>query len=161
MRIARGIVLVVCANALAPRVSQSQRMAPDMGGVIGPMFGAHVGYNFHLDNAALGVQATLPVNRSVAFYPSFDYYPVTGQTWWGLNLDVALRPPAYQFFYLGAGVNFFHVDLTGVSETSEHLNLISGLEVQMGRLRPFAEALFVVGDSTSFQLVGGANVPLQ
>ena len=158
---ARGIVFVLCANALAPRAGHGQRMAPGMSGGTGPMFGAHAGYNFHLDNTALGIQASLPMSRTVAFYPSFDYYPVTGQTWWGLNLDLAIRPPVVQFLYFGAGVNFFHVDLTGVSETSSHLDLISGLEAQMGRLRPFAEARFFVGDSTSFQLVGGANVPLQ
>ena len=125
------------------------------------MFGAHIGYNFHLDNTALGVQASLPMSRTVAFYPSFDYYPVTGETWWGLNLDLTVRPPWYQFFYLGAGANFFHVALTGVSQTSSHLNLFGGLVAGRGRLRPFAEARFFVADSTSFQLVGGANVPLQ
>jgi len=123
------------------------------------MFGGHVGYNFDLDRTALGLQASLPMSRAVSFYPSFDYYPVTGQTYWGLNLDLALRPPVLPF-YVAAGVNFLHPELTGVSETSTHLNLVGGLEFQTRRFRPYAEARFFVGDKTTFQFVGGANIPL-
>jgi hypothetical protein len=119
--------------------------------------GVHVGYNFDLDRALIGAQATFPITRYIGLYPSFDYYMGTGAAVWALNFDLKLRPPAvYQFWYGGAGLNLLHAGMT-----TSHLNLFAGFAGRPGPFRPYAEGRLTLGDGSAFQLLGGLSFPLR
>ena len=165
----RGLVrillpLVAVAVVTAPAHAQRRRMRGGRAVVsAGPEIGGHVGYNFDVNNGAavLGVQASFPLAPQVDFYPSFDYYTVSGATEWGLNFDLKLRPPAqYRYWYAGAGLNLLHVSVAGTSDTKAHLNLLAGLEGPPSPIRPYAEAREILGNGSAFQLVGGLSFRL-
>jgi hypothetical protein len=103
----------------------------------------------------LGAQLSWPISTSLDFYPSFDYYFVDGGTSvWALNADLKFRPQTrYRIWYLGGGLNLLHS-----GNTDAHLNLLTGLEDRRGRVRPYVEGKFILGDNSLFQLVGGISL---
>ena len=160
MRGASRIVLLLIAAAVVttPAHGQRRRMRSGPRGVAGggPEIGVHAGYNFDIDHPLVGAQATFPITRNVALYPSFDYYTGTGAAVWAANVDLKLRPPAvYQFWYGGAGLNLLHA-----VTTTTHLNLFAGFAGRPGPFRPYAEARLTLGDGSAFQLLGGLSFPL-
>ena len=156
------IALAVVAMVAAPAHAQRRRMRGGRAVASGgPEIGGHVGYNFDVDDAIVGVQATFPLAPEIQFYPSFDYYTVSGATEWGLNFDLKLLPPRFRFWYIGSGLNLLHVSVAGVSDTKSHLNLFGGLQGRRGPLRPYAEAREILGNGSAFQLVGGLSFPIR
>jgi hypothetical protein len=147
------VTLVVLLLAVTASTADAQRRrsvaAP------GPRYGPHLGYNFDADALLLGAQVSWPLSPRVDLYPTFDYYFVDPGSLWALNLDLKYRPPTrYGVWYVGGGLNLLHA--TGGSDTN--LNLLTGLEGRRGRTRPYVEAKFILGDGSSFQLVGGFSL---
>lgn len=151
------MVLVLVAVTTSQADAQRYRRRAAVG-TVGPRFGAHIGYNFDVDEALIGAQLSWPIVPSLDFYPSFDYYFVSGGSLWSLNFDLKYRPPTpYHFWYVGGGLNWSHASSGGVSNSSTGLNLLTGLEGRRGRARPYAEAKLILDNGSSFQLVGGIS----
>jgi len=150
------VTLVVLLVGVLASTADAQRRARRRSVVTpGPRYGAHLGYNFDADGLLLGAQVSWPVSPKIDIYPSFDYYFVDPASLWALNFDLKYRPPTrYGAWYLGGGLNLLHGN--GGSDTN--LNLFTGLEGRRGGTRPFVEARFIVGDGSSFQIVGGFSV---
>ncbi|MGH7674514.1 MAG: hypothetical protein ACREMV_04505, partial [Gemmatimonadales bacterium] len=119
-----------------------------------PRAGAHVGYNFDVEEVVLGAQLSYPITPQVELYPSFDYYFVQGSLW-SLNLDLKVRPPTRAgALYVGGGLNYSHAG-EGADRSSTGLNLLAGLEGRRRGSVPYVEAKLVLADQSAFQLVGG------
>jgi hypothetical protein len=124
----------------------------------GPAYGAHLGYNFDVDELLLGAQLAWPITPDLAFYPTFDYYFVSPGSLWALNFDLKFRPPTrYGAWYVGGGLNYSHASLNGTGGSDTGLNLLTGLEGRRGRTRPYVEGKFILANGSSFQLVGGVS----
>jgi hypothetical protein len=122
-----------------------------------PRFGPHLGYAFDYDEVLLGAQLSWAITPRVELYPSFDYYFVDPAALWALNADLKLRPPSRSgALYVGGGLNYTRSSARGSGDTG--LNLLTGLEGRRSRTVPYVEAKFVLGDNTTFQLVGGFSV---
>lgn len=158
------IALVGIIVVAAPAQAQRRRMRGGRAVLVGrsPEVGAHLGYNFDLDETAIGAQASFPVEPSIDFYPSFDYYTVSNGTVWALNFDLRWRPPStYGAWYVGTGLDLLHSSGgTGTSDTKAHLNVLGGVEGQARGFRPFAEARLILGNGSQFQIVGGVSFPI-
>jgi hypothetical protein len=124
----------------------------------GPRYGAHLGYNFDVEELLAGAQLSWPITPTLDLYPTFDYYFVSGGSLWALNLDLKFRPPTrYGAWYVGGGLNYLHASAGGASGSDTNLNLLTGLESRRGRTSPYVEARFILGDGSSFQIAGGIN----
>jgi hypothetical protein len=118
--------------------------------------GAHLGYNFDVEEVLLGAQGTWPITPVVALYPSFDYYFVDPGSLWSLNVDVKFRPPSRSgALYVGGGFNYSRASFAGNSASDNGFNLLVGLEGRRTRSTPYVEAKIILGDGNSFQIVGG------
>ena len=53
--------------------------------------GPRIGYNFEVEEVALGAQFSAPLGDRFEFYPSLDYYFVDPGSLWGFNLDLKYR----------------------------------------------------------------------
>jgi len=125
-----------------------------------PELGGHGGYDFNLKAGMVGAQASFPLSAQVEFYPSVDFYTISGQTEWNANINLRLRPPRIGFWYVGGGLNLLHLSLIGVSQTHEYANVLAGIEGQGRGFRPYIEGRLVFSSPNSaFQLVGGASFP--
>jgi hypothetical protein len=153
-------MVVLLLLALTATTADAQRRARRRAIVnsSGPSYGAHLGYNFDVDDLLLGAQLSWPITPDIALYPTFDYYFVSGGSLWALNLDMKYRPPTrYRAWYLGGGLNYLHASAGGASGSDTNLNLLTGLEGRRGRMWPYVEGKFILGDGSSFQLVGGVS----
>jgi hypothetical protein len=118
--------------------------------------GGHLGYNFgDVDDLLIGAQLSWGVTPRLALYPSFDYYFIDPGSLWSLNLDLKLRPSRTRFLYLGGGLNISQFSEGDASSSDTGVNLLVGLEAPRRRSAPYVEAKIIVGDESSFQLVGG------
>ena len=158
-----AVVLVAATLVTTQAQGQRRRMAARRAPAAheGPEVGVHVGYNFDIDHALIGAQASFPITRTVELYPSFDYYTGQSTAKWGLNIDLKVRPPArYQFWYGGAGLHLLHA-----ATTTSHLGLFAGFAGRPGPFRPYAEARLILGNGSgngsAFQLAGGLSFPLR
>jgi len=148
------LVAVTASTADAQRRSRRRAIVTQSG----PTYGAHVGYNFDGDDLLLGAQLSWPITPDLALYPTFDYYLVSGGSLWALNFDLKYRPPTrYGAWYVGGGLNWSHQSSGGVSGSDTNLNLLTGLEGRRGRTRPYVEGKFILGNGSSFQIVGGVS----
>jgi len=150
------VLLLVAVTASTADAQRRRRRA--IATQAGPTYGAHIGYNFDVDELLVGAQLTYPFTPDLAFYPTFDYYFVSGGSLWSLNFDLKYRPPTrYGAWYVGGGLNWSHASAGGVSGSDTNLNLLTGLEGRRGRTRPYIEGKFILGNGSSFQLVGGVS----
>lgn len=151
------VLLVLMLLVLVASTAEAQRRSRRRGGSAvnsGPTYGAHLGYNFDIDDMLLGAQLSWPITPDLAFYPQFDYYFVDNGSLWALNFDLKWRPPTRRrVWYVAGGLNWSHA--SGNSDTN--LNLATGLEGNRGKTRPYVEGRFILGNETSFQLVGGIS----
>ena len=153
--VARGL-LVLLVLVLATSTADAQRRRAAVGTSTTPRFGPHLGYNFDGDALLVGAQLSWPITPSLDLYPTFDYYFVDVGSLYSLNFDVKYRPPTrYRAWYVGGGLNYSRFSAGGNSAGDTNLNLLTGLEGRRGRTRPYVEAKFILGDGSSFQLVGG------
>ncbi len=152
------LVILLLLVALTASTADAQRRRRAIVNVSVPTYGAHVGYNFDVNNLLLGAQLTWPITPVLALYPTFDYYFVSGGSLWALNFDLKYRPPTrYEAWYVGGGLNWSHASSGGVSGSNTNLNVLTGFEGRRGRTRPYVEAKFILGNGSSFQLVGGLS----
>ncbi len=150
------VLLLVAVTASTADAQRRRRRA--IVGQSGPSYGAHVGYNFDVDKLLVGAQLTYPFTPDLGFYPTFDYYFVSGGSLWALNFDLKYRPPTrYGAWYVGGGLNWSHASAGGVSGSNTNFNLLTGLEGRRGRTRPYIEGKFILGNGSSFQIVGGLS----
>jgi len=153
------VLVVLLLIALTASTADAQRRTRRRAIVnSGPSYGAHLGYNFDGDDLLIGAQLSWPLTPDLALYPSFDYYFVSGASLWALNFDLKYRPPTrYGAWYVGGGLNWSHASAGGNSGSDTGLNLLTGLEGRRGRTRPYIEAKIILGNGSSFQIVGGFN----
>lgn len=153
------VTLVLLLLALAASTADAQRRPRRRPGAAvtgGPRWGPHIGYNFDVEDLLIGAQFSWPLTPQLDLYPTFDYYFVDPGSLWALNFDVKYRPPTrYGAWYVGGGLNYSRRSVSGNSAGDTNLNLLTGLEGRRGRTRPYVEAKFILGDGSSFQLVGG------
>jgi hypothetical protein len=155
LRVALGLFLVAVVASPADAQRRARRRAA---AVAGPSYGGHLGYNFDVDELLIGAQLSWPMTPQLDLYPTFDYYFVSGGSLWALNADLKYRPPTrYGAWYVGGGLNYSHASAGGNSAGDTNLNLLTGLEGRRGRTRPYVEAKFILGNGSSFQIVGGLN----
>ncbi|MGH7531270.1 MAG: hypothetical protein ACREMN_12860 [Gemmatimonadales bacterium] len=154
LRVTLVLLLFVLAASTADAQRRRRRPAAIGGSTL--RFGPHIGYNFDVDELALGAQLSLPLLRDIDLYPTFDYYFLDIGSLWALNFDLKYRPPSrFGTWYLGGGLNYLRRSAGGTSAGDTNLNLLTGLEGRRGRTRPYVEARFILGDDNMFQLVGG------
>lgn len=155
-RWATRLVLVLVLLVVVASTAQAQRRRRQPGAAVnsGPTYGAHLGYNFDVDDVLLGAQLSWPISRDLAFYPQFDYYFVDNGSLWSLNFDLKWRPPTRRrMWYVAGGLNWLHAG----DNSDTNLGLATGLEGNRGKTRPYLEGRFVLGDETMFQIVGGIS----
>ncbi len=70
------VLLVALTASTADAQRRSRRRA--IATTSGPRYGAHLGYNFDVDELLIGAQLTWPFTPNLALYPTFDYYFVSG-----------------------------------------------------------------------------------
>jgi hypothetical protein len=118
-------------------------------------FGVHAGYNYDSADWLIGAQLHMPIERSIEFYPSFDYYMVDAGSLVGFNADLKFRSPGTPL-YFGGGLNI--LGASGNSDTG--FDLFGGLETRYGRTHPYVEGRGLFHDGSSLQLLFGLNVTL-
>jgi hypothetical protein len=160
-RWASRVLLALLLLVLVASTADAQRRSRRRGGAAvnsGPTYGAHLGYNFDVDDMLLGAQLAWPFSPDLAFYPQFDYYFISGGSLWALNFDLKWRPPTRRrMWYVAGGLNWSHASANGNSNSDTNLNLATGLEGTRGKTRPYVEGRFILGNETSFQIVGGVS----
>jgi hypothetical protein len=127
--------------------------------------GPRLSYNFDAEAVGLGVQFGVPIARQLQFYPSFDVFFVDVGSLVGINLDLKYRigQADLSWLYLGTGLNIssYSYDNNGNNgdntDTNAGLNLFFGVESLKGRVHPFGEMRFTIGDATTSQLAAGLN----
>lgn len=152
-RISRMVTGVVFASAFAGTAqAQTNRLH------IGP----RVSYQFDLEKIGVGAQFSAPIARHLEFYPSVDYFFVSEGSFWSLNADLKYRIAAasVQWLYLGAGLNLARASGGGASDTQAGFNGFVGVESLKGRVHPFGEFRFTVGDGSTAQIAAGLNITL-
>jgi hypothetical protein len=124
--------------------------------------GPHIGYNFDIEELALGAQFSVPILRHVEFYPSFDYYFVDDGSLWAVNADLKWRvaKDRPRWLYIGGGLDLMHASNNGNGNTDAGANLFVGAESLRGRIHPFVEFRAILADNSSVQLQGGLNITL-
>jgi len=142
-RILTALVLLVCAAGVTRATAQRSH------------FGLHGGYNFDIEEGAIGAQMHLPLTSSIELYPSFDYYFVGNGNLLGFNGDLKFRAPGAPL-YFGGGLNV----LTGDGNSDTGFNLLGGFETRYGQTHPYIEGRVLFHDSSAFQLVFGLNITL-
>ncbi len=143
-------VLVALAALAAPVAAQRSHI------------GAHAGYDFDGDNAVVGGQLSLPLNRFLELYPSVDVYLVNRGSLVGFNGDLKYRlnPGMPLQLYVGGGVNALRTSAGGSSATDTGWDILAGLESRFGYTHPYVEARALYHDRSTFLLSAGLNLTL-
>ena len=147
------LLLVALASLLLSTAAVAQRKEM----LLGPQIGLA---NNNLD-LFIGAQFSYPVAPQFDIYPSFDiYFPGNNVTVWALNGEVRYWPrlnTPNAGLYVGAGLNYTHVSVSG-SETG--LGLLGGWDFKAVSWRPFAQLRFVIGNADRIEFGGGVNFKL-
>lgn len=124
--------------------------------------GPRIGYNFDVEEIALGAQFSAPLGDRFEFYPSLDYYFVDPGSLWGFNLDLKYRfsGESLDWAYIGGGLNILTADGYGTDDSEAGLNLFFGIESLKGWVHPFGEGRAILSDNSSFQIAAGLNFTL-
>ena len=108
-RWALQVLLVLALLVLVSSTADAQRRSRRRAGAAvnsGPTYGAHLGYNFDVDDLLLGAQLSWPFTPDLSFYPQFDYYFVNDGSLWDFNFDLKWRPPTRRrVWYVAGGLN--------------------------------------------------------
>jgi hypothetical protein len=125
--------------------------------------GVHAGYDFDTNDAVVGGQVSLPLNRYVELYPSVDVYLVSTGSLVAFSGDLKYRlaPRARPELYLGGGVNVLRSGAGGATTTDTGWDLFGGVESRLGYIHPYVEGRGRFhGGRSAFQLNAGLNVTL-
>lgn len=154
---ALAVIAAFTAGSLAAQRRPAARTRP-AASAPAPRIGAHIGYNFDVEEVLLGAQAVFQIAPAFDLYPSFDFFLVSAGSLWALNLDVRYRPPTrYGLLYVGGGLNYLRASSNGIGGSNTNLNILGGFEARRRRAAPYAELRLTVGDGSSFQIVGGMS----
>ncbi|MES2305166.1 MAG: hypothetical protein V4558_06650 [Gemmatimonadota bacterium] len=125
-------------------------------------FGPRLSYNFDAKAAGLGAQLSLPVAHHLEFYPSVDVFFVDAGSLLGINADLKYRigKADISWLYIGTGLNIARRSFNGSSHSDAGLNLFLGAESLKGKVHPFGEMRFTVGDGSTAALAAGLNFTL-
>lgn len=125
-------------------------------------FGPRLSYNFDAEAVGLGAQLSLPVARHLEFYPSLDVFFVDAGSLLGINADLKYRvgKADISWLYIGTGLNIARRSFAGQSHSDAGLNLFLGAESLKGKVHPFGEMRFTVGDGSTAALAAGLNFTL-
>jgi hypothetical protein len=125
-------------------------------------FGPRLSYHFDAEAVGLGAQLGMPVARHLEFYPSLDYFFVDNGSLLGINLDLKYRvgKADISWLYVGTGVNIARRSFNNNSNSDAGLNLFLGAESLKGKVHPFGEMRFTVGDGSTAVLAAGLNFTL-
>lgn len=125
-------------------------------------FGPRLSYHFDAEAVGLGAQLSMPVARHLEFYPSVDYFFVDAGSLLGINLDLKYRvgKADVSWLYIGTGLNIARRSFNDNSNSDAGLNLFLGAESLKGKVHPFGEMRFTVGDGSTAQLAAGLNFTL-
>lgn len=143
-RILMSVALIACAAGVTSVAAQRSH------------FGLHGGYNLDIEEGSIGVQMHMPLSSAIEFYPSFDYYLVSGGTLLGFNGDLKFRSAGVPL-YFGGGLSV----LTGSGDSNTGLNLFGGFETRYGQTHPYVEARGMFHENSSLQLLFGINFTLR
>ena len=121
--------------------------------------GARLGYNFHSDDAVLGLNLTVPISTAIEFYPSIDLYIPDSGNQIGFNGDVKVVLPLRlgPNLYGGGGIGLVNRNEGTFANTDVGINLLFGIESLVGWIHPFGEARLMIYDDPQFALFGGVN----
>lgn len=129
--------------------------------------GAGLTYGSEIENLGLGVNAEFDINQTIDFSPSIlFYFKKNGFSMWEVNgnINYIFSQNGPTIYGIG-GINLttIKVDLGpfgNVSDTELGLNLGIGASfAEMGSVRPFAEAKYVLGNYDQLSLFGGVRFP--
>jgi hypothetical protein len=118
--------------------------------------GSYAAYQFDAKDPGMGGLVAVPMVKRFDLYPSATYYFVDTGSEWAVNADVRYRMP--KLVYFGTGLNVARHSFLTSNSTDAGLNLITGVEAQYGRIRPFAEGRVILSGGSAFQLNGGVNM---
>jgi hypothetical protein len=124
--------------------------------------GLRAGYNFELEEPAVGGHFAVPIVRQLDFYPSLDVFlPETG-TRMLFNGDLKYRFATASAWgpYMGGGLNMRYRRVAGSGNSDLGGNLLAGIETRAGNVHPFFEGRLVMMDDATFQLLAGLNFTL-
>lgn len=62
--------------------------------------------------------------------------------------------------HAGTGIGTTSSEAGGVSDTDLGLNLVGGVEFEVGSIQPFVQSQFTIGDLDRFGITGGLLVAL-
>lgn len=121
--------------------------------------GARLGYNFHSDDAVLGLHLTVPISTRIEFYPSIDLYVPDSGNQVGFNGDVKVLLPLRSgpHLYGGGGIGLVNRNEGDFSNTDVGINLLFGIESLVGWIHPFGEARVMIYDDPQLALIAGVN----
>ena len=140
------VALTACVSAVAGAQTSRSHLGP------------HVAYNFDYQKWGVGGQLSVPVAHHLEFYPSADYWLVSGGSLWGLNADLKYRltGAGWSWLYVGSGLNI----TTGGGSSQTGLNLFAGIESLRGQVHPYAEFRGIVNGASTTQISAGLNFTL-
>jgi hypothetical protein len=150
------LLLVALASLLLSTAAVAQRKQM----LLGPQIGLATN---NLD-LFLGAQFSYPVAPQFDIYPSFDiYFPGNNLTVWALNGDVRYWPKLNTpnaGLYVGGGLNYTHLSVSGFSNSEIGLGLLGGWDFKAVSWRPFAQLRIVIGNADRIEFGGGVNFKL-
>ena len=121
--------------------------------------GARLGYNFHSDDAVLGLNLTVPISTRIEFYPSIDLYIPDSGNQVGFNGDVKVLLPVRfgASMYGGGGIGLVNRNAGEFANTDVGVNLLFGIESLVGWIHPFGEVRWMIYDDPQLALFAGVN----
>ena len=125
----------------------------------GTHVGARLGYNFHSDDAVLGLNLTVPISTRIEFYPSIDLYVPDSGNQVGFNGDVKVLLPLKSGpnIFGGGGIGLVNRNEGTFSNTDVGINLLVGIESKVGWVHPFGEIRWMIYDDPQLALFAGVN----
>lgn len=132
-------------------------------------FGLRAGVYTDVEDAFIGGEVLFPVGRAVFLNPNFEYVFVDDGDLYTLNLDFH-----YDFWserdlsaWAGAGLAFIHSDFPPPrgrrddddDETEFGVNLLAGLGLNRGTLRPYVQGKVILADDSEFVAAVGVRFP--
>ena len=143
--------LIIAALAVTTNSAFAQQASTNVG--------ARLGYNFHSDDAVLGLNLTVPISTKIEFYPSIDLYIPDSGNQIGFNGDVKVLLPLRVggHFYGGGGIGLVNRNAGEVANTDVGVNLLFGLESLVGWIHPFGEVRWMIYDDPQLALFAGVN----
>jgi len=120
--------------------------------------GARVGYDFDSKNPVVSTQVTIPMTRTVEFYPSVDVYLPDHGSMVGLNGDLKFNMPTTgPRVYLGAGLGVQTRTVNSSSNTDVGANALFGVETRTGWVHPFVEGRAFMSETNRVSVLAGLN----